>query len=236
MGLPLFLAMNAREIAQVPIRMPIGWMACHFSPCSEGLTNFPLWIPPGSILIIDDFFPCQGHSALQVATQVKGAVSRLECKSVLLDFQRPPSQESLAIIAAIQDAVTCPVAVSHLYGQYTQGPVFLPPCPLYRPLEDHLSPWNGREIWLEISPCRQQICVTEKGTTFSDICNIVPSTEGFYDEHLRCHYIIQAEPAQVTFTLFDTDETMTLKLEHAHSLKVTQAIGLWQEFQTFPTG
>ena len=63
MVLPMNLAMTAAEMSSAaPLPEKIAWMACHFSAYSLGITNIPASLPKGAMLILNDRFPCQGHS------------------------------------------------------------------------------------------------------------------------------------------------------------------------------
>lgn len=230
MGLPLNLAMTPAEMFSVrDLPEKPAWMACHFSPCGEGLTTIPDLLPAGSMLILNDRMPCQGHSPDLAAHQLADAASRLECESVLLDFQRPPDAESEAMAAAIVHALPCPAAAPAHYAKTLGCPVFLPPAPLHIPLEDYLRPYTGQEIWLEAALCQEAVIVTSSGTEFSPQLPPDGFTGGFYDEALCCRYLTKISPDEVRFTLFDTLETLPRKLERAQALGVTRAVGLFQQ-------
>ena len=230
MALPLYLAMTGLEMAAgIEIPQHIARMSCHFSPSSQGLTNLPSSLPEGAILILDDRLPCQGHSPDLAAGQLREAVERLGCKEVLLDFQRPAEAESMAIVKAVLGALPCPAAVTEAYARELNCPVFLPPCPLHVPLEAHLAPWAGRDIWLEAALCQEDVIVRPEGVTY--VPQFPPShlEEGFYEESLCCRYRTTLTDSEIRFTLFDTRESLALKLEKARSLGVTKAVGLYQE-------
>ena len=230
MALPLILAMTAAEIASSN-RLPYqaAWMACHFSPCSLGIANIPKSLPAGSILILNDRIPCQGHSPDLAARQLTDAVTHLGCESLLLDFQRPPEAESEAMVSFLLQALPCPVAVSELYAKDTDCPVFLSPPALHVPLQEHLIPWRGRETWLEAALCQEDIIVTESGTTFVPQFPIDHLEGGFFDAKLCCSYKSEVSADQVRFTLFDTPDTLKEKMKKAQTLGVSRAVGLYQE-------
>lgn len=229
MALPRYLAMTAAEISAFPPVGPIAYMACQFSPYTEGLTNIPDWLPQGSILILNDRMPCQGHSPDLAAGQLTDAVSRLECESVLLDFQRAPDPESAAIVNTITQALPCPVAVTEGFAEGFSCPVFLGPGPLHQPLAEHLAPWKGREIWLEAALCQESVIISAQGSSIIPIFPTEQLSGGFYDDLLRCCYRQTIQQDMLEFTLFDTPESLDKKLELAGELGVTRAIGLWQE-------
>lgn len=187
-------------------------------------------------MILNDRMSCQGHSPDLVAGQLQEAVDRLGCESVLLDFQRPREPESDAIVSKIIHSLSCPVAVAERFAADLDCPVFLSPAPLHVPLADHLAPWQGREIWLEAALGQGEIIVTAQGTTAATQFPPDGFTGGFYEEALCCHYRTKIGGDRIVFTLFDTPESLEKKLEHAHSLGVKRAVGLWQELGTFPAG
>lgn len=230
MVLPLYLALTAAEIPHIsPLPHFCSYMACHFSPYTEGLSNIPDTLPFGSLLILNDRIPCDHHSADLVAGQLCTAVGHLGCESVLLDFERPPDAGSQAIVRAIMQALPCAVAVTEAYASAFSCPVFLPPAPLHTPLAAYLAPWQSREIWIEAALCQEKITVTKAGTTFTPIFPTQQLNGGFYDSKLHCNYHTVVSDEQIDFTLFDTHETLKEKLELARSLGVARAVGLYQE-------
>ncbi len=230
MGLPINLAMTPAELFSTrSLPEKIAWMACHFSPYGEGLTNLPDLLPSGSMLILNDRMPCQGHSPSLVVHQLGDVVARLGCACVLLDFQRQPDGESQAMAEAVVQALPCPVAVSEGYAEKLNCPVFLPPPPLHVLLKEHLARWQGREVWLEAALCQEAVRVTAQGTAFSPQLPPDHLEGGFFDETLCCCYHTVVSSEEACFTLFDTVQSLRRKLELAASLGVTRAVGLYQE-------
>jgi len=237
MVLPLYLALTAAEIsAQPSLPAAMAYMACSFSPYSMGLSGIPYSLPEGSMLILNDRMSCQGHSGDLVAGQLQETVTQLGCESVLLDFQRPPEPESKDMVSKIVQTLPCPVAVTEEFAGDLACPVFLSPAPLHIPLAEHLSSWQGREVWLEAALGQEEIVITAKGAALAIQFPSEGLTGGFYEDTLCCNYRTKVDPDRVTFTLFDTVESLEKKLELAHSLGVTRAVGLWQELRTFSTG
>lgn len=229
MVLPLYLAMNASEITHYPLPEHPAWMACHFSPWTNGVSNLPPSLPPDAMLILNDRIPCQGHSADLVAAQLNEAVTGFSCESVLLDFQRPGNPEAEAVVRAILEAVSCPVAVTEHYAKAADCPVFLGPNPLHIPLSEYFSPWQGREIWLEAGLTQEKAMVRQDGTVFTPCFPIEALDGGFFDQKLLCRYHTTISDACIEFTLFDTFESLREKLDAAQALGVTRAVGLYQE-------
>ena len=233
MALPLNLAMTQAEITAADL-LPsrLAWMSCQFSPFTKGITNIPKSLPEGSMLILDDQQNCFTHSPDLVAQQLLEATQQLGCESILLDFQRPADPESIAMVHTIVEALPCPVAVTEGFAKDLTCPVFLAPCPLHMPLQTYLHPWLGRELWMEAALCQEIITVTGNGTTFISDYPVDPDG-GFYEPNLICHYRVAVSPEKITFTLFDTPETLHQKLQKAHSLGVHRMVGLFQELGTF---
>ena len=229
MVLPLILAMTAAEMSAVSsLPSKVAYMACHFSPYTQGLANLPEKLPEGSVLILNDRMPCRGHSPQLAAEQLSRTSERLCCESVLLDFQRPSDPESLAMAAAILEALPCPAAATPEYASKNCA-VFLPPAPLHTDLTEYLHPWQGQEIWLEAALCQEVATVTESGCAFHTVFPVDGLEGGFYDKTLCCHYRTEIHSDQIRFTLFDTRSSLETKLKKAHSLGVTKAVGLYQE-------
>lgn len=237
MVLPLYLSMTPAEIAaRQSLPTAMAYMACSFSPYTLGLTGIPSALPTGSMLILNDRMGCQGHSPDLVAGQLQNAVEQLGCESVLLDFQRAPEPESEAIASKIVQTLSCPVAVTEAFAARLDCPVFLSPAPLHVPVEAHLSSWQGREIWLEAALGQEEIQVTAEGTSAVAQFPSEGLTGGFFEEMLCCYYRTKIDTDHITFTLYDTPESLQKKLAQATSLGVTRAVGLWQELKTFRTG
>ena len=230
MALPMFLAMTAAEMSGSPsLPGQIAWFSCHFSPYTQGITNLPDSLPAGSMLILDDRFPCQGHSGSLVAGQLEEVIQRLGCGSLLLDLQRPGNPEAEAVVERILETVSCPTALSEAYARDHDCPVFLSPALLHVPLETHTAPWAGREIWLEAALCQEEILLTEAGVQYLPRFPMDSPKGGFFDDTLCCRYRIETTEDHIRFHLFDTRESLDTKLKKAHSLGITRAVGLYQE-------
>lgn len=230
MAFSCYLAMTAAEFRANPVLPPeIAWMACHFSSYGTGLSNCPEALPKGAMVILNDRTPVHGHDPALIAAELKEIVELQPVSAVLLDFQRPGSEETAAIAKAVVGALPCPTAVSDLYAKGLDCPVFLPPPPLHCPLEAHLAPWAGREIWLEAALDAEAITVTANGTQFTPLSpGDLPDT-GHVEETLHCRYQIAQMQDRIRFSLFRTPEMLRSLLHAAESLGVTQAVGLFQE-------
>lgn len=233
MPLPLNLAMTPAEIAAAAtLPEHLAWMACRFSCTENTVEQLPSQLPDHSLLILDDSIPCSGHSAALVTEILRDLAVRFHCCGVLLDFQRPSNAETAALVAQLVNTLPCPVAVTPEYAQEHACPVLLPPVPLHLPLKRYLQPWKNREIWLEAALLQEQITVQKSGASLQFVSTNRQPEGGFYNGTLCCKYHTSVCQNRITFTLFDTAETLRKKLELAHSLGVTRAVGLWQELGT----
>lgn len=230
MALPLYLAMTAAEISctqALPARC--AYMACHFSPYGTGLSNFPRSLPKGSILIVNDRTPVQRHDPELIAAQLTQLAEEWEVTGILLDFQRPGSHQTTQIARAILSAPPCPVGISECYAQDFSCPVFLSPPPLDRPLSEYIAPWQGRELWLEAALDAQIITVTPQESRAEPFFSPDSIQYPHQDPRLHCHYKIETGPSTARFTLQRTPDDLTVLLQEAETLGITQAVGLYQE-------
>ena len=230
MALPVYLAMTAAEMAGNPVFPEnTAFMACHFSPYSTGMSNFPEALPKGAMLILNDRTPPQGHDPQLIARQLQQLAEEMDCSSVLLDFQRPGSAETAAIARAVVQALPCPVGISECYADTLSGPVFLSVPPLHRPLQETANSWPDRELWLELALDSQVLTVKEDGSHFGPVFPAERIEPFHTDADLCCSYHITVSETEARFTLFRTPENLSMLLSKAESLGITRAIGLYQE-------
>ena len=201
MVLPLYLAMSALEFRPIPQ--------------AAFLVLEPSDVPPPGVLpVVTDRSPPDKQTLLRLCQG---------CDALLLDFEHPPSADTRRLLQELP----CPAAAPPGYSD--TGAVFLPPAPLHIPLEDYLSPWKGREIWLEAALQKQVITVTAEGAEISPVSSSGELSGGFYSERLCCRFIQEFTEDRVVFTLFDTPDTLKRKLERAAELGVARAVGLYVE-------
>lgn len=229
MGMFPYLAMTAAEFRSAPsLPRHCGWMACHFSPYSVGLSNLPEGLPKGSLLILNDRTPIHGHDPQVIAQTLAKLADRFGCSGILLDFQQPRNAETADLAGHLLSFLPCPTAVSSLYADLG-GILFLEPVPPDTPLQTYLSPWKDREIWLELAGSRCGLLLTEKGCTRISPA-AVSKIDSFRDESLHCHYRISEHSENVEFQLFRTAKDCIALLEEAEALGVQNAVGLYQEW------
>ena len=235
MAIVPFLAMTAAEMGNVSAFPPkIAWMACHFSPYGLGLSNLPGELPPQSLILLDDITPMRKHDPKVITNQLLERIEELACSGVLLDFQRENCPEMEALVHRLTQALPCPVIVSDRYARDLCCPVFLPPVPPSVPLEEHISPWEGREIWLEIGLTGELLTLTEQGCNASPLPYPDDNREGFAEESLHCHYTIETNEKSARFTLWRTTDDLIDLLSEAERLGIHGAVGLYQELRNFP--
>lgn len=229
MEIPFFLAMTAEELrgcSSAPERM--AWMACHFSPYAAGLTDLPKALPPRSLLILDDCIPIHKHDPQLIVRQLKMALAELNCAALLLDFQREDEPKAASLAKQICSELRCPVAVSEAYAKVLDCPVFLAPLPPHLPPQQLLSPWQGRELWLDAACTSVCLTVTESGCERS-LPTTLPTEGLHHDKDLCCHYSITVQPEKICFTLFRTKDDLADLTKAISPLGVTHAVGLFQE-------
>ena len=227
-----YLAMTAGEMSGSEFfSFPVAWMACHFSPYGTGITNRPRALPPGSMLILNDRTPVCGHDPERVARQLEETVHALGCSRLLLDFQRPKNPESQEIVRAVSQ-LSCPVGVTGDYAKENDCAIFLPPGPRTTPRQNHIAPWQGWEIWLEIAPESGIATVTEAGCTFTP-CDEKKEPLPHQDQKLHCEYEIEVLPRQVRFTLQRGKGQLEELMQEGKSLGISCFVGLYQELAPF---
>lgn len=229
MAIPIYFAMTAAELSScTAFPTHVAWMACHFSSSNKGISNLPEALPAGSMLILDDSFPPNGHDPALVRKQLHEAAHTFRCSSILLDLQRPKNQETAAIIAAIVQDPPCPVGLPPDYAR-PGLPILLPPVPLDTPIEAYLAPWTGAEIWLELAP----ECAGSRidATGCAPVLPPCPRDTPWWDEQLHCHYAMALAPDHIDLFLHRTAEDIPGLLTQGKALGITKAVGLWQELK-----
>lgn len=232
MALPRYLAMTAAEMGgNSPLPPHFAYLSCHFSPSGAGLSNFPTRFPQQGILIIDDSLPPREHDPNLVTRQLQFFLQEHPHTSILLDFQRPDDARTSAMAEAIVRALPCPVGVAAPYAAGLDCPVFLPPVPPSVPLPQHIAPWRGRVIWLELALDGEIITVTKDGSHYTPLSSGDFPATTHQDTSLHCHYCTEVTEDQVRFSLYRKEEDLPAFLQEAEALGVQKTFGLYQEFE-----
>ena len=228
MDFPLFLAMTGAEFAVCRVYPPkIAYMSCHFSSSGPGVSGIPKWLPPGSALMLTDEIPPSNHDPWLVAAELADTVEKLRCKAILLDLQRPELPENRAIAEAVA-TLPCSTAVSAIYAKDLSCGVLLPPPPLWTTLPQHLAPWQGRPIWLEMAQEGADVTLTENGSTYTP-CACTSLSNSFHHEPLHIDYDMQFQESGVLFHLRRNRKRMGELLAEAKELGIENALALYQQ-------
>lgn len=214
-----YLAMTRQEMENFPV--PQGFFPA-FLPWEPNLADLPERLPEETVLVLHDGFPIENPGPILEAVEKTG------CSGVVLDFQKPGQE---AILNALVQKLPHPIAVSEPYAREVKGAVFLPPCPPDRPLDAHLAPWQGREIWLDVSPEVLVLTLTGDGCAAASSPR-PPDGPCFTDENLCCRYRCEVFPDKAVFTLWRDKPMLEAHIKQAQTLGVTKTIGLFQEWKS----
>lgn len=229
MAIPIIPAMTDSEMAICEnLTSKIAWLGCQFASEDTGLSHLPQWLPNKTMLILTDEQPFADHKAEHIIQQL----SSLRPAEVLLDFQRPPTPETIDLARSLVQALPCPVGVPPAYATDLDCPVFLPPVPLHVPPTEYLQPWLQRQIWLEVALDATEITITPEGSTVKMLPFASPAPEAHRDDTLCCHYSISCEEAALRFYLYRTQEDLFELLDTVNHSSVKYAIALFQELPT----
>lgn len=219
MGSIQYLVTDTKENPTFPGNLAI--LGMHLSQDGMHLAGIPETVPEGCILLLDDRILPEKIDEDAILRQLASVLHKRSPKSLYLDFQRE-SVHSTSLIRRITESYPEITAVSALYAEGLSCPVVLPPIPLYKKVEEVLSPWQGREIWIEQDLSAWEVTVTKDGADVKSTA--IPRESGFFDEALCCRYCIKTEENAAIFTLFSTSETLQKQAEKAASLGVKAAL------------
>ena len=230
MAATAYLAMTASEFDKKPAFPPnIAWMACHFSLYGTGLTNLPSALPVGSLLMLNDRIPFREHDPVRITEQILPIIETMECSGVLLDFQQPFTESLQNLAVYLSDALPCPVAITEAYAAGTDSPVFLSPCPHHIHLDEHIAPWKGNDIWLDLAADAETITLTKDGPVVTPYPAGEVPEGGHREQMLHCHYRTEIGADYARFTLWRTQDDLEALAREAEDLGVKALVGLWQE-------
>lgn len=222
----VFLAQTEQEMAQyLPERS--AYMALHFSPYNQGLSNIPKMLPKGCLILLDDSMPPETHAPEQITAQLIDLVEQFAPSGVLLDFQQPVTGKLRTIAEKLVHSLPCPVGVTENYAKDLNCPVFLPPVPVNISLRDYLAPWKNRGIYLEIAPEGCKFTVTETGSKKTPIPIISPLP--LKDSNAHCHYNVEVLDDRAIFTVCRYKEDLSALVKDATKLGVLACVGLYAE-------
>jgi hypothetical protein len=232
MVFPLYLAMTAAEMtANLSLPSRPAYLSCHFSPYGTGLSNLPNFLPENALIILDDQTPLDGHDPRRIREELENLLISASADALLLDLQRPGNPKVGELAAYLAETLPCPVAVSDVYGKDLSCPVFLSPVPPDVSPKNHLTPWKGREIWLEISLEGEVLTLTGNGCEITSLPYPDLDAQGFEDPKLHCHYRIEVKEKSASFTLWRTKKDLDTLLVEAEKTGISTIVGLYQELQ-----
>ena len=233
MPIPCYLALTAAEFANIDhLPEKIAWMACHFSCYGTGLSNLPEGLPEGSMVILNDRMPPDRHDPKRIAAQLLELAEAVKPDALLLDFQRRGIDLNRQLAQELSQVLPCPVGVTAEYAKDSGCAVFLEPPPLHMSIADHIAPWVGQEIWLELAPEIRKYTITAEGCTLTDLENAPLPEPVFVEENLFCRYHTEVLDDAAIFTLQRTREDLNAILEKAAG--ITRAVGLYQQLGNAP--
>ena len=234
MAFPFYLARTAAEFtSEISQIAGHAWMACHFSSYGTGLSNLPKALPPDAMIILNDRIPVNGHDPQRILEQLLELSEKYAPSCILLDFQRPNEEQTARIAETLAGFPSCPLGVSAQYACSLDCPVFLPSPLPDCPLEDWISPWKGREIWLDTALDYLRITVTEHGSSREQQVFTAPTEMCFSDHQLHIRYHITLQEDAAIFHLYRTEDDLRELLRDAERFGVTRAVGLYQELMSF---
>ncbi len=235
MSIPFFLAINAQEFPSLsPKPEKLAWMSVHFSSSGPGLTNLPHGLPEGSLVILDDQTPWSGHSMETVCRELVGALLENKAWGLLLDFERPASQDTALLTSALCQCcreVGVQLGAPEPYATDPDTAIFLSPLPCQTPLERLQRP--GRKLWLDVSPTAFALHIGPQGATGEAADQKrFPADEYpvFTDAALHCLYHSRPVDDGVDVFLYHTPQSIQDMLKLLDGDKAQLALGLYREF------
>lgn len=230
MGIPQYLAMTDGEIAACA-RLPprLARMGCHFSV--DGLVGLPQALPSGALLVLDDRVPMAAQDPGRILAQLAEALEKFSCTGLLLDFQQAENAPQRELVRLLARELTVPLAAPPAYA--AEGcRLFLPPVAADQTVEEALSPWAGKKIWLDSAPAAVRLELTKQGCTRTPLPRMAASGI-FKDPGLCCRYSIEPTlNGGFQFTLYRDRCCIEAILEQAAAFGAELAVGLSQEWET----
>lgn len=230
MGIPQYLAMTDGEIAACA-RLPprLARMGCHFS--DDGLVGLPQALPRGALLVLDDRVSMAAQDPEHIFDQLAEALEKFSCTGLLLDFQQKENAPQRGLVRLLARELTVPLAAPPAYA--AEGcRLFLPPVAADQTVEEALSPWAGKKIWLDTAPAAVRLELTKQGCTRTPLPRMAASGK-FKDPGLCCNYSIEPTlNGGFQFTLYRDHCCIEAILEQAAAFGAELAVGLSQEWET----
>ena len=187
-------------------------------------------LPGGALLVVDDRVPMAAQDPEHILDQLAEALEKLSCTGLLLDFQQKENAPQRELVRLLARELTLPLAAPPAYA--AEGcRLFLPPVAADQTVEEALSPWAGKKIWLDTAPAAVRLALTKQGCTRTPLPRMAASGK-FEDPGLCCRYSIEPTPNGFQFTLYRDRCCIEAILEQAAAFGAELAVGLSQEWET----
>lgn len=220
-----YLAMTAREMEQTPEKpKDIAYIGCFFIPQAPWIGGIPTHLPLDSLLILDDrTAPCP-EALDAIPAFLSPILQQLAPAGFVLDFQHPNLSVQQELSESLIKSLPCPVIVSDLYARSLSCPVFVSAPSPHLSLSEYLSPWKGREIWLEEACDEVMLTLTDEGCSLSHPRKL-PEGSWFSQDSIR--YLSRIFPHKAEFYITRGEEQLEIYRSQAKSLGVQSTIGLF---------
>lgn len=180
-------------------------------PEGHGLTGLPTEpLAEDTILILDDRVPWTSRDPEPILRDLADFLKKGKPRGVLLDLERAPEKESLALASGISQccaALSIPIAMPDGYRTFSEDLPFLP-APAWWETSQKAPCWmeaRPRACDLILSPEKPLLTETEPQ----------PQAGDFYCEALGCRYHSRREGDRVIVHLYDTPKTLEARMEKA---------------------
>lgn len=230
MSIPLYLAMNEEEMSrssELPKNLAITGLC--FSPEGQGLDGMPKReVPEGVLFLLEDRIPWEGHDLETVCREAASLLVRTKAFGLLLDFERPPTEETQRLAYALGQCckeLGCKIGMPK--GYEGGGARFLPSPPCFKKPESQEGP-----VWFEAIPTAFDIVITSQGAQCKDSANISVWEEDRFYPPLGAYYRAHRADHSLNVHLYDTPNSLLKRME---AIGAELAVGMWRQWQETST-
>lgn len=230
MEIPWFPAITQEEIQKLAtLPAQFAWMACHFNPEGNGIMDLPETLPPGCILILNDQIPYHGQSGEVIGQQLTECAQRWSLHGVLLDFERPVSEELRETVRMLVSTLPCPVACGkNLEIEGLVSVIQMPP--LSEKPKEYFESKKG--VWLELRKQAEGYRIERDGSkSYSTEEPQGEKLKRLQDTALCVHYHFTVNTENADFVLWRDHKDREKIIEQAKEAGIDTVIGLYQEFR-----
>lgn len=229
MEIPWFPAITQEEIQTLSTLPPhYAWMSCHFDPIGNGISNLPKSLPPDSILILNDQIPYNEHNTEIMIQQLEECIQNWQLHGVLLDLERPVSEELKEIISIMVSSLPCPIACGkNLEIEKLLSVVEMPPL-LENPRE-YFQRKKG--AWLELRKQKETYSIDKNGCRLQSGEELYGEiSEGLKDTALCVNYRFTVNSENAGLGIWRDRHDRKKIIKYAIESGIDTIIGLYQEF------